>query len=237
MDNKEFERRKRAIWTRHQKSSAIPLLPEFQGVIERMVRVSRHHDETLDDLDGFLFDFVPALEHIPQSANTGKHSGDNKPKKRYKKCFQRRVYLVHFVAKVNEPGRIDWKRTVTEWNKTHPSDMMSLPVLKAAFYAARREYEIRILWNMYGIEHLIRHLEQVSDFDTVDEWKDMHSRTLEQCRELIAISNEKDPSGKLSKYVTQYTYMAWERLGEFLKKGNLQAMTAKKEDYHEAENH
>lgn len=75
-----------------------------------------------------------------------KHSTDGngeptQPKQRYRKCFERRFYLVNFV--IDRPykrgTRIDWNRMVTEWNKSNPSDPMPLSTLRVEYQRAIKE--------------------------------------------------------------------------------------------------
>jgi hypothetical protein len=64
-----------------------------------------------------------------------------KPRKIYRKCFERRLHLLDFVLK--QKGRIrkraNWKAITAAWNKAHPFDTMDLPVLKVAFYHALKD--------------------------------------------------------------------------------------------------
>lgn len=80
------------------------------------------------------------LKAFNREPSTGANVEPSRPKKRYRKCFERRFYLIDFVAGRNtETNRISWKRTVSDWNKAHPSDTMSLPVLKAEYYRALQD--------------------------------------------------------------------------------------------------
>jgi hypothetical protein len=139
MSIKEFEKERKAIWSECQKELGWSLPMPFREAIEQMVHLNPRDEETLDDLNGLLADIVPALEYIPMSNKTNKDSAEAKPKRRYKKCYERRVLLFAFVTKWNRPfHRINWKQTVAEWNKAHPSDIMSVPVMKAEYYHALR---------------------------------------------------------------------------------------------------
>jgi len=211
---RDFKKRKKAIWTRYQKLSSFPLLPKFQDTIEQMLRVNREDEETLDDLNGFLSDLVPALQYIPVSRQTNGDSTEVKPRRRYKKCFARRVYLVDFVMGRNqESTRINWKRTVAEWNRVHPSDIMSLPVLKAEYYKALRDPPITIMHLMYGVGHLIGRFEKVLDYDVpIGEWTQIGNEVWELSLKLIAFCTEIDSSGKLSNDVKRYCLTAWKQL-------------------------
>lgn len=89
----------------------------------------------------YVMALISALPSIKVKPSTDGNGEPTQPKKRYRKCFERRFYLVNFV--IDRPykrgTRIDWKRMVTEWNKSHPSDPMPLSTLRVEYQRAIKE--------------------------------------------------------------------------------------------------
>jgi len=131
-----------------------PLVPEFWKGIESLIGnapgdfdddpegqqnyVREYRNVTEASMLGLKFG-QPPIKVKPSTDGNGEPP---QPKKIYRKCFERRFYIVDFVVGKGhntKTHRIDWKVTVMEWNKAHPSDIMSLPVLKAEYYRAMRE--------------------------------------------------------------------------------------------------
>ncbi|MFC1905180.1 hypothetical protein ACFLXL_00030 [Chloroflexota bacterium] len=148
----DFEKEKKAIWHEFEKQHGLRVPQKGKDYLEReMVGDSERNfagdpegeNEYLRTLRNVAESYITVIklffEEKPSYDNSGKLS---KPKKTYRKCFERRFYLVDFIVDKGwniKTGRINWKGTVNEWNKAHPSDIMSLPVLKAEYYRAMQE--------------------------------------------------------------------------------------------------
>lgn len=149
MNLKDFEKHKAAIWDKCEKECGFPLVREFRNFVEReevgdpkeYINGDPEGEESyLASLQSVSEKYVTAMRLIPK----GKPSHDEKPsqpKRRYRKCSERRFYLVNFV--IDRPYKrgtlIDWKRMVTEWNRAHPSDLMSLSALRVEYQRALKE--------------------------------------------------------------------------------------------------
>ena len=148
---------KKEIETIHkeaEKKVGFPLPKEFwYGVEEDVGDVSGYFDGDPEGQKAYIESYrsvakryVMALKSVmPRIRERPLTTGNGKPfrlKKTYQKCSLRRSYLIDFVSDKgfnNKTNRIDWKRTVKEWNNTNPLDAMSLSVLKAAYYRAKKE--------------------------------------------------------------------------------------------------
>jgi hypothetical protein len=142
MNSKEFEKRRKSIWAKHERDYGSLIAQKVRDRIEEELRVSSDEERTLEDLDGYLGSFIPIWKILLKDGQSA--AGDSakaKPQKRYRKCFERRFYLVNFVLdKHYKRGtRIDWKCMVAEWNKAHPSDTMALPTLRVEYQRAIKE--------------------------------------------------------------------------------------------------
>lgn len=138
---KEFKKGKKAIWSKYEKKEGLRLTQEIKDAIENLAGCSPDEETYLQDLESSISDHIRIISKTMQDGQLNS-TAKGEPKRRYQKCFERRFYLVDFVVTWGQnmgTHRIDWKRTVTEWNKAHPSDTMSLPVLKAEYYRALRE--------------------------------------------------------------------------------------------------
>lgn len=141
MNLKDFEKRKAAIWAKYEREYGSLIAQEIRDRIDgEIIRLSRNDPETLDDLDGYLSSNIPIWKTILLKGETSaaRDSAKAKPTKRYRKCFERRFYLVNFVMDrpYKRGTRIDWKPMVTEWNKSNHSDQMSLSSLRVAYQRA-----------------------------------------------------------------------------------------------------
>jgi len=143
----------KAIQAKAERQYGSLLAKKFWDIIEEDV------GDSADDLDGdpegqkeyikcyrnVAGRYVMALQTAQSSIKVKPSTDGNReppqPKKRYRKCFERRFYLVNFV--IDRPykrgTRIDWKRMITEWNKSHPSDPMPLSSLRVEYQRAIKE--------------------------------------------------------------------------------------------------
>lgn len=144
MDLKDFEKRRNSTWAKYEKEYGGLIAQVIRDHIEgQIIRISRDDPETLDDLDGYLGDNIPIWKALLPKGGTSpaKDSAKAQPQNRYRKCFERRFYLVNFV--MDRPYKrgtlIDWKRMVTEWNGAHPSNPMNLATLKVEYQRAKKE--------------------------------------------------------------------------------------------------
>jgi len=150
----EFEKNRASIWAKYEREYGNLIAQEIRDQVEEdIIRVSTDDEETLEDLDVYLSDNIPIWENILLKGGASPATDSTKPTNRYRKCFERRFYLVNFV--IDRPykrgTRIDWKRMVTEWNKSHPSDPMSLSALRVEYQRAIKEdslmLQVRIIRN------------------------------------------------------------------------------------------
>lgn len=142
----------KAIRSEAEKELGFPLVEKFWDIIEDDVGDSAtDYDGDPEGQEEYIESYrnvtkryvmaVSALPSIKAKPSTDENGEPTQPKKRYRKCFERRFYLVNFV--IDRPyqrgTRIDWKRMVTEWNKSHPSDPMSLSALRVEYQRAIKE--------------------------------------------------------------------------------------------------
>lgn len=152
---RNFEKDKEAIWTRWEKALGMPLSQDFRDSIEANVEViAGEPDIALKDLDGLIKEFFDKRELLEYFSSRKKPKGST-PKKRYQRCFEKRLYLVEFVMGRRLPiaswlsksfalrKRFNWKQICTEWNEAHPNDHMSLEALKVRYYHAITEEDIQ----------------------------------------------------------------------------------------------
>lgn len=142
----------KAIRTEAEKELGYPLVEKFWDIVEDNVgNAATDYDgdpegqeeyiESYRNVTGRYVMALSALPSIKAKPSTDGNGEPTQPKKRYRKCFERRFYLVNFV--IDRPykrgTRIDWKRMVTEWNKSHPSDPMHLSTLRVEYQRAIKE--------------------------------------------------------------------------------------------------
>ena len=157
----DFEKDKGAIWARWEKAQGMPLSQDFREGLEATVEViAGEEDIALQDLDGLIGDFFEHAAPLIQYFSSRKKPKNPIPKKRYQRCFEKRLYLVEFVMwrhlievdqmianrgreSINWRKRINWKQMCVEWNEAHPNDHMSLEVLKVRYYRAIAEAAIQ----------------------------------------------------------------------------------------------
>ncbi|GAH81764.1 unnamed protein product, partial [marine sediment metagenome] len=111
----------------------------------------------LTDLNGIIEDRLDELKYLETTnyfSHRKKPTGSN-PKKRYQRCFKKRLYLVEFIMRryltianwnrksIYSRKRINWKQMCLEWNEAHPNDHMSPEVLKVRYYRAIAEEAIQ----------------------------------------------------------------------------------------------
>lgn len=181
-----YEKRKKAIWADHERAFGCLIAQPFRDAVEKQLKGTSPDDDTfLEDLDAAIPGYLELMKAWGAS-NAGSSASDGgstkaKPQRTYRKCFERRFYLVDFVM-ANSPIdlvrtmkewhethrfhlvdrehdgrrlRIDWRQTVAEWNTAHPSDVMSLAVLKAEYYRAIREDALMWQFFLYRSQQLM----------------------------------------------------------------------------------
>ena len=145
----------KTIRTEAEKKLGYPLVEKFWDVVEDDVGdAATNYDGDPEGQEAYIESYrnvteryVMALSTVPSIKVKSSIDGNGEkpnPKKIYRKCFERRFYLVHFTnqswARDHEGSvRFNWKRILDEWNKAHPSDTMSLSVLKVEYYRAIEE--------------------------------------------------------------------------------------------------
>ena len=141
------------IRTEAEKELGSPLVEEFWDIVEDDVgNAATDYDGDPEGQEEYIESYrnvteryvmalISTLPSIKAKPSTDGNGEPTQPKKRYRKCFERRFYLVNFV--IDRPykrgTRIDWKRMVTEWNKSHPSDPMPLSTLRVEYQRAIKE--------------------------------------------------------------------------------------------------
>ena len=153
MNLKNLEKCKTAIWHERENECGFPLVQEFRDFVERnevgdpkdYVDGDPEGEEAyLDGLESVSKRYVTAMRLIPK----GKpyyNEKSSQPKRRYRKCFVRRFYLVNFVIdkasnRVYKRGtRFDWQHIVAEWNKSNPSDTLESSTLRVEYQRAIKD--------------------------------------------------------------------------------------------------
>ena len=147
MNKQSFNERLRTTWAKHERSFGHRIAPEMREHLQSEIHVQQSSPRTLKDLDGYLKDMMPLLkmafqQGVSQSGREKLTSG--KPRTIRMKSLERRLHLVDFIVNRNSISkgrlRINWKRTVKEWNEAQPLDAMTLPVLKAEYYHALKKW-------------------------------------------------------------------------------------------------
>lgn len=105
-----------------------------------------------------------ALSQGKARTTASKNNESAQTKKTYRKCFERRFYLVNYVldSSYKRGSRIDWKCTAVEWNKAHPSDQMTAGTLRVEYKRAKKEValmsQVHIIRYKYKLEKLVQKL-------------------------------------------------------------------------------
>ena len=150
----DIEKRIRDIWHKHEIEVGQRIRPEFREAVKELIGSDYYDEDHMRDLDGLISEYIK-LAMAWGGLSSSKGSAVDSSKRRYHKCFERRVYLAEFVlGAIYTPHelfipllenaslskrRVDWKKMVIEWNESNPSDQMSLSVLKVEFYRAIKE--------------------------------------------------------------------------------------------------
>jgi len=161
---KKMEMLLRELWAKHGPVLEIirnAMESEFFGASRDVPHIDLETD--LKDFDAFVQERLEFLRLCRESFSQGGNgnflqsltdAGDKITKKKYRKCFERRLHLVEFVAgsvlttvnlvfQIFTPHRrIKWQLVCDKWNKEHPYDLMTPAVLKAEYYRAIREKDI-----------------------------------------------------------------------------------------------
>jgi hypothetical protein len=147
-----LEKEKKAIRAEAERELGYPLVQELWGIVEEDVGNAAEdfdgdpegQEEYLELYRKVVEKYVTVLGFAPHH-NKISTDGDGErtphPKRRYRKCLERRFYLVNFVMDrpYKRGTRIDWKPVVAEWNKSHPSDLMQLSTLRVEYQHAIKE--------------------------------------------------------------------------------------------------
>jgi len=158
MKNSDLRKGKNKLWAKWERHYGTIFAKAFRDAVEEKVGADIDEDISLDDLDASIRDFVEVAVLLQESKNG--RSTKVVPKKKYRKCFERRFYLVDFVnnkGSKGKTGRIDWKQTTEEWNKAHPSDTMTSPNLKVQYNRAIKDdllllqYSFTEVWKLAKI--------------------------------------------------------------------------------------
>lgn len=147
MNKGSFNEELRTTWAKHERNFGHKIPPEMREHVQSKLRVVEYDADSPEALDDWLQDMMPLFKTLYQ-LGAGQFGRDElanaKPRTIRKKPLERRLYLVDFIASRNpvKKGRlrVDWKRTVVEWNKAQPLDDMTLPVLKAEYYHAIKKW-------------------------------------------------------------------------------------------------
>jgi hypothetical protein len=119
--------------------------------------------EALADLDAAIPEYIDFLllyvSSLPSrsASNHQPELGDSTRKRKYRGPFEKRLYLVDFVARESKSvdlnnivdrsfmphRRIKWKQVCDEWNKAHPHDPKTVPALKARYYGYIAEADLQ----------------------------------------------------------------------------------------------
>lgn len=163
MKKKEFISRKNKIWKNAALEFRIKKIPDFvRNIIENKLGdpdCEADQEDYLECLEGQIKDdlqiFVEGMKSSQKNNYTHENNIDNNGFT-YRKSFERRLHLVTFVSDkylnfnnwINESliptKHIKWKIINVEWNKKYPFDAMTIPVMKAEYFRARKEEIIRI---------------------------------------------------------------------------------------------
>jgi len=172
VNNRELEQHKRSIWAKHEKSMGHRIKPAIRQYIENTLFHGIYDTAALEDLDVSIPDYLGLIAILPENSGSRflseTKSRDRTRKKRYWKCFERRLHIVDFVMGndltlnnlVNRSfaprKRIMWKLICDKWNKAHPYDLIKLEVLKVQFYRAIAEEDIQR-------EYFVRKEKEIAD--------------------------------------------------------------------------
>lgn len=142
-----FEQRKRSKWDKYQRKARVLIPSDARADLEDSITFI-DEDQYLSDLENsiplFLLDYMAKHRRdIPRSSGSIQTAN-----KRYQGPFEKRLYLVDFVARESKSitlnhivnrsftphRRIKWKQVCDRWNQTHPYDTRTVPALKARYY-------------------------------------------------------------------------------------------------------
>jgi len=162
----EFEKQKREVWAKAERLIGVPIKQNIRQLIENEIAQGDEDDESeywLLDLENAIF---PKLVEIGELVSSSQATAANRPqiesagnqgKRKYRGPFEKRLYLVDFVARESKSvdlnnitdrsfmphRRIKWKQVCDEWNKAHPHDPKSVPALKARYYGYIAEADLQ----------------------------------------------------------------------------------------------
>lgn len=166
----DIRKEMKAIQAQAEEEFGFPLVGAFWDIVEK--DVGNYAEDYKDDPDGveayiesyrnvasrYVKALQIALPSIKAKPSTEENVKSPQPKKRYRKCFERRYYMVNFV--LDRPSykrgtRIDWERMVTAWNITHPSDPISLSTLRVEYQRAIKEAVLILQVNIVRHKQLL----------------------------------------------------------------------------------
>jgi len=80
----------------------------------------------------------------------------------YRKSFERRLYLLHFVVKAKGTieDRADWPRIAETWNATNPSDIITPLTLKREYHIAKNDKKVIFNFHIERCHEIVRQLQQ-----------------------------------------------------------------------------
>ena len=172
----------RAIQVEAQKELGSDIPKRIWGIIEREVGNLNDYTEGEPDgeepyLDGYrqvTRSYVEVLKIAKNSDNAKSSNSSNRkinqPQKRYRKCFERRFYLVNFVldSSYKRGTRVDWKRTTGAWNKVHLSDQMNASTLRVEYQRSINDTTLILQAYIYQCYEILNKLQQKDD-TTLDD--------------------------------------------------------------------
>lgn len=186
---KDFEKGKSAIWARWEKTLGKRIPPKARALIETDVEIiPGDEDVALNDLDGLIQEFFRKYEafkefEVMEYFSSRKKIRSSVSKKRYKRCFEKRLYLVEFIMRRRLTidnwerrsfalrRRINWKQMCGEWNEVHPNDHMSPAGFKVRYYRAIAEEDIQ------------REYFDKKDYEYQNWWQELFSELLKDIEE------------------------------------------------------
>ena len=154
---KDSEKRQAAMWASCEKKLGGTLPQDFRTYLEAEAgEGAADEDIALDDLNGLMKEFMHKVElaNLQKYFSSRKKSKDSASRKRYQRCFEKRLYIVSFIIGHRNPiifewpeafalERFDWKQVCAKWNEAHPYDRMSPELLKVRYYRAIAEEDIQ----------------------------------------------------------------------------------------------
>lgn len=169
MNKKEFEKKKGNLWAAAEERHAVYIPNIFRAEFEKKYGVFHGYRTDLEDLEMDIDEQAKLLSLVKNPKGTD--IARQNDKKSYRRCSDKRMYLIEFVIKYYleqfknaldiyiKPPRFKWQRITERWNKVHPGDFITWPALKVNFYRAKKklpnEYNLYWEWLMFPCFFLI----------------------------------------------------------------------------------